>query len=177
MDDEFEGAVFEPEDDPDPPPKTRTTRTRRAAPRAPTKRIQNLKDALAKQMFQAGTVMGMAMPVTGLYVCQQADPFTEAVTRLAAKDNRYIEALEQVAALGPGITIGRTVAGVFCAVGTDRYHATGGEHGISPDKRAAMLLGVSAAYYELYGDEEENGYASSNGYAPPPGRFVPVPQG
>jgi len=156
--------------------KPKVTRRRSTGPRGPSKRVTNLESALTKQMFQAGAVIGLALPVTGLYICTESAVFCESVTRLAAKDPRYLEALEQLATIGPGIAIGRTVVGVACAVGADRYHRTDGEHGINPDKRVAMLLGVSQAYYELYGDEErENGDSGSGVYVPPPaGRFAPI---
>lgn len=169
--DEFSDIEAEPE------PETRTTRAKAPAARRtssrPTKRITNLKDALAKQMFMLGTMTGMAMPVTGYYICQESDQFTDAVIRLAQKDTRYIEALENFASIGPGIIIGRTVLGIGCAIGVDRWNRTEGEKGIDPGRRAAMLLGVTSAWWEVtHGDDEQDAPAPAS--APPHAVFVPV---
>lgn len=157
-------------------PRTRTSRTsatggtRRGRPAV--KRMSALKENLSKQMFQAGAMIGMGLPVTGYYVAQESDAFCSAIVDLAGKRAEWMDALEQVAAIGPGITIGRTTLGMICAMGVDRWHKSEGEAGINPDKRAAMFLGVSAAYYAVYG--EENG-SDENYYTPPPGgAFVPV---
>ena len=116
---------------------------------------------------------GMILPVTGYYIASEADPFCHAIVQLAAKDARYLEALENVAAIGPGLAIGKTVIGIGCALGVDRWHRTEGEKGISPDKKAAMLLGVSAAYYSVY-EEEGMSADDSYRYTPAPPSFIPV---
>lgn len=156
-------------------PRTGTSRTgssRRG--RTPVKRLSVLKESLSKQMFEAGAMIGFGLPVTGYYIAQESSKFSEAIVDLAGKKAEWIEALENVAKIGPGLVVGRTVLGIGCALGTDRYHRTNGESGISPDKRPAMLLGVAAAYYEVYKDEL-NASPESNGFVPPPhGTFVPV---
>lgn len=158
-------------------PRTSRTRTstgtgRRGGGRPATKRLNTLKENLSAQMFQMGMMTGMALPVTGYYLAQESDQFCDAMIKLASKKTEWIEALEQVANIGPGIIIGRTVLGTACALGVDRWHKTEGESGIHPDKRAAMFLGVSAAYHAVYDREED---AAAQTYVPPPGgTFVPV---
>lgn len=164
-------------DDPEPEDKPKVARRRSTSPRAPSKRVTTLQSALTQQMFQAGTVIGLAMPATGYYIAQESDQFCGAITRLASKDPRYLEALENLASIGPGVIIGRTVIGIGCAIGTDRYHRSDGERGIDPAKRVAMLLGVSQAYYEVYGEDGMQDAASNAGFAAPPpaARFAPIP--
>lgn len=152
--------------------RTSTGATRRGRPAV--KRLSALKEALSAQMFQAGAMIGFGLPVTGYYIAQESEQFSTAIVDLAGKKAEWIEALENVAKIGPGLIVGRTVLGIGCALGTDRYHRTNGESGISPDKRPAMLLGVAAAYYEVYKDELD-ATPSADGFVPPPhGTFVPV---
>lgn len=176
MEDDFTDIADAAEPEPAPATSRTTAGTRKRKPATrsrPTKRVADLRDALAKQMFTAGTVIGLAMPVTGYYIAAESDPFCDAIIRLASKDSRYLDALESLAAIGPGVVIGRTVVGIGCAMGVDRWAKSEGQRGFSPEKRAAMLLGVSAAYYEVYGSE--NGDQPASGYAPPPNPvYVPV---
>lgn len=154
-------------------PRTGTSRmtgTRRA--RRGTKRIGELEKALSTQMFTAGGMISLGMPVTGTYICQQSETFPHAVIELAQKRADWIDALEKIADVAPGITIGRTVLGIAAAMGTDRYHRTNGESGFDPDKRACQFLGVTKAYYDVYKDGE---FDDTEGYSPPPvGVFEPV---
>lgn len=156
-------------------PRTGTSRTptgTRTRARRGTKRLEELQKQLSNQMFQAGGMISLGMPVTGTYVCQQAEVFPDAVIDLARTRSDWIDALEKVANVGPGITIGRTVLGIAAAMGADRYHRTNGESGFDPDKRAAQFLGVSAAYYAVYREGE---HANQSNFQPPPhGVFQPV---
>lgn len=154
------------------PGTARTSTGVRRGARRGTKRLDTLRANLSKQMFQAGGMIALGLPVTGTYVCQQSEPFPEAIIQLASKKAEWIDALEKVADIGPGITVGRTVLGIAAAMGTDRYHRTNGESGFDPDKRAAQFLGVTAAYYEVY--KEGAGDASSTFVPPPHAEYQPV---
>lgn len=157
-------------------PRTGTSRTptgARRASRRGTKRLEDLQKSLSQQMFQAGGMIALGMPVTGTYICQESERFPDAIIELARTRSDWVEALEKVANVGPGITIGRTVLGIGAAMGADRYHRTGGESGFSPDKRACQFLGVSAAYYNVYKDEL-NATESPTFTPPPHGVFQPV---
>lgn len=156
-------------------PRTGTARTATGARRGSrrgSKRLEDLQKSLSAQMFQAGGMIALGMPVTGTYICQEAERFPDAIIELARKRADWIDALENVAAVGPGITVGRTVLGIAAAMGTDRYHRTEGKSGFSPDKRACQFLGVTQAYYSVYKEEGED--ASSYFTPPPHGAFVPV---
>jgi hypothetical protein len=156
-------------------PRTGTSRTTTGARRATrrgTKRLEDLQKSLSNQMFQAGGMIALGMPVTGTYICQQAETFPDAIVDLARKNSAWIDSLERIADIGPGITVGRTVLGIAAAMGTDRYHRSNGESGFDPDKRACQFLGVTAAYYSVY---KEGEYATESGYAAPPvSTFQPV---
>lgn len=152
-------------------PRAGTARTSEGTRRGrrPSKRLDNLQKALSAEMFSAGTILGFALNTTGYYICQESDPFTKAVIELAAKKPEWIQALEHVADVGPGITIGKTTLGIAVAIGVDRER-------IKPDKAIAKLLGVTAAYMKAH-DITEGDFtnAAGNGFAPPPhGAFVPV---
>lgn len=152
-----------------------TSRTGTTRRRTSSKRMTTLQDALSKEMFQAGAMIGFGLPVTGYYIAQEADNFTEAIIKLASKKAEWIDALEHISDIGPGITVGRTVLGIGAALGTDRFYRTNGQSGLDPDKQACAFLGVMNAYYEVHSDEREGSNASENGYVPPPhGAFVPV---
>lgn len=157
-------------------PRTGTSRTptgARRASRRGSKRLEDLQRALSVQMFQAGGMIALGMPVTGTYICEESARFPDAIIELARSRSEWVDALEKVANVGPGITIGRTVLGIGAAMGADRYHRTGGQSGFNPEKRAAQFLGVTSAYYKVYKDELN---ASENPtFTPPPhGAFVPV---
>lgn len=161
-------------------PRTGTSRTSttgaRRGRRVSDKRLKDLQEKLSGEMFTAGTMIGLGVPVTGYYVCQESDNFTNAVVALAAKNTTWVAALENLAMLGPGIAVGRTVLGIGAALAADRYYRTNGESGLNPERRSAMFLGVTAAYYAVHPPEgmSQNGQ-SANGYRPPPyGGFSPV---
>lgn len=139
------------------------TRRRRSAG---SKRLEALQAKLSSEMFQAGTLTGLALPVTGYYICQESDAFTKAVLQLAARRPEWLEALEHVADVGPGLVVGRTALGIGASFAVDRGR-------VDPDKKALMFLGVYTAYQAVHGDKPkmEEGSAYTE---PPSGAFVPV---
>lgn len=151
-----------------PPPAT-SRGTRRGPGRrrgAGSKRLDALQAALSSEMFKIGALVGLAVPVTGYYIGQESDNFTKAIVKLSAKHPEWIEALEHVADIGPGITVGRTALGIGAAFAVDRGRA-------DPEKKAMMFLGVYSAWRAVNapGDDTEEGSA----YSPPPsGAFVPI---
>lgn len=160
-----EGAV---EAKPGPLTGSRGTNRRTGSRRRPAaKKLETLQKRLSGEMFQAGTILGMALPVTGYYACQESDAFTKAVVELASKRAEWIGALEHLADIGPGITIGRTAVGLGAALAVDRGR-------IDPeDSRFLMFLGVTAAWNAVTNPDYE--VEEGSGYTPPPaGAFVPV---
>lgn len=128
-------------------------------------KLDGLQKRLSNEMFQAGTMIGLGLPVTGYYACQESDTFTKAVVQLAASRKEWIEALEHIADIGPGLAIGRTAVGLGAALAVDRGRA-------DPEKRIMQFLGVYSAWEAVTNptDMEDEG----NAYQPPPAVFVPV---
>jgi hypothetical protein len=151
----------------------RQTRGRRVS----DKRLAALVDKLSTEMFTAGTMIGLGVPVTGYYICQESNNFCNAVVQLAAHNTQWVAALENIAMVGPGMQVGRTVLGIGAALAADRYYRSGGASGLDPDKRSAIFLGVAQAYYQVHppsGVYNATGNPD-NGYRPPPyGNFSPV---
>lgn len=158
---------------PDKPVKAGTSRTSggsTAAPRRggrrPVKRLEQLQKKLSQEMFTAGAMLGF-MPVTGYYICSESDAFTKAVVELAAPRPEWIDALEHIANVQPGLVIGRTALGIGASIAVDRNKA-------SADTAFMRFLGVYGAWKAI--DEkkvpgESDGVSS---YRPPPGQFTPV---
>jgi hypothetical protein len=141
----------------------RTTGTRRRS--ASSKKLEILQKKLSSEMFQAGTMIGMGLHTTGYYICQESDTFTKAVIQLAAKRPEWVEALEHLADIQPGIVVGRTMIGIGAAFAVDRGRA-------NPEKQFMRFLGVYSAWQAVNSDGER---VEGSAYQPPPaGAFVPV---
>lgn len=130
------------------------------------KRLDALQKKLSSEMFQAGALTGLVFPVTGYYIGQESNAFTKAILQLAARRPEWLEALEHVADIGPGLTIGRTAIGIGASLAVDRDK-------LDPEKKALMFLGVYSAWQAVKG-EGNNATEEGSAYVPPPGSFVPV---
>jgi hypothetical protein len=141
-------------------PRRGTTRRR-----ASSKKLDTLQLKLSSEMFQAGALIGMGVPTTGYYICQESDSFTKAVISLASKRPEWIDALEHIADVQPGITVGRTVIGIGAALAVDRGRA-------NPEKAFMKFLGVYSAWRAVQNPDAK---VEGSGYKPPPaGAFVPL---
>lgn len=151
-------------------PRQTTTRTRRASTgrRVSDKRLENLKVKLSTEMFQAGTMISMGLPVTGYYISQESDTTCTALVDLASKRTEWVAALENIAAIGPGIALGRFALGLGAAAAADRYYRSEGASGLDPSKRIAMLLGVTSAYLAVHPPEGYEDGRPRSGFQPPP---------
>lgn len=148
--------------------------SRSAGPRATgvratrqAKKLEALQKRLSAEMFTAGAMIGMGLHVTGYYIGQESDNFTKAIVDLAAKRPEWVEALEHIADIGPGLTAGRTVLGIGAAFAVDRGRA-------DPEKQFMKFLGVTGAWLAVAGDGGGPGYDGSSYVPPPSGTFVPV---
>lgn len=140
---------------------TGTARRRRAS----KTKLETLQVKLSQQMFMAGSMIGLGLPVTGYYCCQESDNFTKAVTQLASRRPEWVEALEHLADIQPGLIVGRTAIGLGASLAVDRGRA-------DPEKQFMKFLGVTQAWLAVQnpGSEFEEGSA----YVPPPASFTPV---
>lgn len=135
---------------------------------ATTKKLTELQKRLSGEMFQAGAMIGMGLPTTGYYICQESDAFTKAVMQLAATRPEWVDALEAVANIQPGLVIGRTVIGIGASFAVDRHRIKNVE-----ERQILKLLGVYQAYMAVH--SESTGSVEGSAYKPPPaGSFVPV---
>lgn len=139
-----------------------TTRRRRTS----KNKLSALQAKLSKEMFSAGAMIGMGLHTTGLYICQESDSFTSAVIELASTRPEWIDALENVANLQPGLVIGRTALGIGAAVAVDRGR-------LDPEKQFVKFLGVYQAWAR-HAKQESNGKVEGSAYVPPPTTFEPV---
>lgn len=131
-------------------------------------RLDSLQTKLSQQMFMAGSMIGLGLPTTGYYTCQESDTFTRAVVQLASRRAEWIEALEHLADIQPGIIVGRTCIGLGASLAVDRGRA-------DPDKRIMAFLGVTNAYYASRGEGGEQHDNAGSAYVPPPApAFAPV---
>lgn len=172
VDFDFTGIADETEAAPGPLTGSRGTSSAKA-PRGPSRRrsasakkLDTLQAKLSSEMFQAGTLIGLGLNTTGYYICQESDNFTRAVIQLAARRPEWIDALEHIADVQPGIVVGRTVIGIGAALAVDRGRA-------DPEKAFMKFVGVYSAWKAVHdgGDIKVEGSA----YTPPPaGAFVPV---
>jgi hypothetical protein len=133
--------------------------------RPAAKRLEGLQKRLSSEMFQAGAMVGFGLPVTGYYVCQESNAFTKAVVQLASSRREWVEALEHIADIQPGIVIGRTVVGIGASIAVDRGR-------IEPDRKFLQFLGVTAAWMALKNPNLQT--EEGNAYQPPPSSFAPV---
>jgi hypothetical protein len=133
--------------------------------RPAAKKLESLQKRLSGEMFQAGAMIGFALPTTGYYIGQESNDFTTAIVQLASSRAEWLEALEHLANIQPGIVVGRTAIGIGAAVAVDRGR-------VEPDKKFLMALGVTAAYNAVHNPEMK--MEPGNNYAPPPAKFSPV---
>src|SRR5580658_9277716 len=59
--------------------------------RASKNKLDALQKQLSQQMFIAGSMVGLGLPVTGYYACQESDTFTKAIVDLASARPEWIE--------------------------------------------------------------------------------------
>jgi hypothetical protein len=139
--------------------------TPRRGRRPAAKKLETLQRRLSQEMFSAGAMIGFGLPVTGYYVCQESDNFTKAVVQLASHRPEWIDALEHLADIQPGIVVGRTVFGIGASIAVDRER-------IKPERQFLKFLGVTAAWEAVNNPDavKEEGSA----YQPPPSKFTPV---
>lgn len=110
------------------------------------KALQNIQEELADDLKLLGTLAGALYPVTGLYLIENADPFTIAVVKLAGKNQRLLRVLHRAAQVAPVYTIAETVAGAAIAVQVDSGK-------VDPHGMVAKRVGVERVYNQLHPDE------------------------
>lgn len=129
--------------------------------------LQKVQEELADDLRLLAALLGPMLPVTGYYVFEAADPFTNALLKLAKNNTRVLRVLHRVAQVAPIYEVSRTVAGTAYSIQVDLQRA-------DPHSLAGERLGVARAYDSVYPEEVTN-TVSRNGWQGPP-RYATVPQ-
>lgn len=155
---------------------SRTTTGARRGRKTRQSRLDSLQRSLSGQMFMAGSMIGLGMPVTGYYACQESDTFTKAIVQLAAHRPEWVDALENLANIQPGLIVGRTALGLGAALAVDR--AARDKENPNRDyelasKQFMKFLGVYNAW-QAVNDPNNRDIEEGSGYQPPPASFAAV---
>lgn len=119
--------------------------------------LVNIQEELADDIRLLATVTGPMLPVTGMYMYNQADPFTKAIIKLAGTNKTALRILHRAATISPIYTVAETLAGTAYAVQVDTK-------GADPHNMIGRRLKVAKAYDEI-NQADQPGPGS---YAPPP---------
>jgi hypothetical protein len=142
--------------------------------RSAKSKLDDLHKNLSSQLFMIGTMAGAVFPVTGYYTCQESDGFTNAVIELAAKRPEWIEALQHIADIKPGVVIARTTLGMGASLAVDRLRKDPERQKEFSEKQFLQFLGVTAAYNAVQANKAYASQEEGNAYQPPPSKFTPV---
>jgi hypothetical protein len=113
--------------------------------------LNRVAEELADDIKLFGAMAGYVYPVTGYYLLANADPFSTALVKLAAKNPRLLRVLHRAAQVAPVYTIAQTVAGVAVAVQVDMNK-------MEPHSFAAERTGVDRAFDAVYPDGKDGQY-------------------
>jgi hypothetical protein len=130
--------------------------------------LQKIQDELADDLRLLAVMAGPLLPVTGMYVFENADPFTTALLKLCKNNQRALRVLHRAATVAPVYEVAKDCAGVFYAIQVDMRK-------LEPHNTVSQRLGVERAYDTVYPDSTpSNGNnPSSNGVKGPP-RYAPA---
>lgn len=123
--------------------------TERPVPKGMESQLQRVQDELADDIRLLATLAGPLLPVTGMYLYGQADPFTIALIKLAKNNQTALRILHRAAQVAPIYTVAETIAGTAYAVQVDT-------RGADPHNAIGRRLRVGQAYEAVYGTGEES---------------------
>jgi len=126
------------------------------------KQLQRIQEELADDLRLLGVMAGPLLPVTGVFVFENADPFTTALLKLCKNNQRALRVLHRAASVAPIYEVAKDCAGVFYAVQVDMKK-------LEPHNTESQRLGVERAYNQVYPDDTNN--IETNGAAPGPPRY------
>jgi hypothetical protein len=125
--------------------------------------LKRIQEELADDIRLLGVMAGPLLPVTGVYVFENADPFTIALLKLCKNNTRALRVLHRAASVAPIYEVAKDVAGVAYAVQVDmkkmEAHTTIGQR-----------LGVARAYDTVYSESTPgngNNIATNGSMGPP----------
>jgi hypothetical protein len=130
--------------------------------------LQRIQEELADDLRLLGVLAGPLLPVTGMYVWTNADPFTEALLKLCKNNQRALRILHRAASVAPIYEVAKDVAGVAYAIQVDGRKA-------DPHNTVGQRLGVARAYDAVYPESTPGNETNvrTNGAQGPP-RYATV---
>lgn len=130
--------------------------------------LRRVQEELADEMRLIGIMAGQFLPVTGVYVLDQADPFTQALVKMAAKNPKVLRVLYRTSQVAPLYQTLKTVGGIAKAIQVDTQ-------GASPHDTVGEWLGVGRAYDSVYFTSPPSNESpiNNNGSGRPP-RYAPA---
>jgi hypothetical protein len=126
--------------------------------------LKRIQEELADDIRLLGVMAGPLFPVTGVYVFENADPFTIALLKLCKNNQRALRILHRAASVAPIYEVAKDCAGVFYAVQVDMKK-------LEPHNTVSERLGVARAYDTVY--PENTSSVTNNGQTGPP-RYATV---
>lgn len=139
-------------------PNLRVPPERPDVTRLESKSLENIAEELADDLMLLAMMVGTFAPVTGMYLQQRADPFTTAIVKLAAKNQRILRVLHRAAQVAPVYTVAETLAGTAYAVQVDM-------NGKDPHNTIGHRLKVDKAYDAIHGEPD---FPDQQGFTGPP---------
>lgn len=125
--------------------------------------LQKIQEELADDLRLLAVMAGPLLPVTGMYVWENADPFTAALLKLCKNNQRALRVLHRAATVAPVYEVAKDAAGVFYAVQVDM-------HRLEPHNTVSQRLGVERVYDTVYPEQStgsENNVANNGTQGPP----------
>jgi hypothetical protein len=121
--------------------------------------LQRIQEELADDLRLLGVMAGPLLPVTGVFVFENADPFTIALLKLCKNNQRALRVLHRAASVAPIYEVAKDCAGVFYAAQVDMKK-------LDPHNTVSQRLGVERAYNTVYPEDTTN--VTTNGATGPP---------
>jgi hypothetical protein len=125
--------------------------------------LQKIQDELADDLRLLAVMAGPLLPVTGMYVFENADPFTAALLKLCKNNPRALRVLHRAATVAPVYEVAKDCAGVFYAIQVDMNK-------LEPHNTVSQRLGVQKAYDTVYPEStpgNENRVMNNGSQGPP----------
>lgn len=144
-------------------PKLRISKDRPLAQGVEGVALKRVQDELADDLRLLAVMAGPLLPVTGVYVFENADPFVVAVLKMCKNNPRALRVLHRAATVAPIYEVAKDCAGVFYAIQVDM-------HRLDPQTTVSQRLGVREAYLKVYPEDQTN--IEANGSAPGPPRYA-----
>jgi hypothetical protein len=125
--------------------------------------LQKIQGELSDDLRLLAVMAGPLLPVTGMYVFENSDPFTAALLKLCKNNPRALRILHRAAEVAPIYEVAKDCAGVFYAIQVDMKK-------LEPHNTVSQRLGVARAYDTVYPESTPGNETNvmNNGQQGPP---------